>query len=153
MRADPNQGARRGAAPRTHEQEHTMSDEQYTGPIGFAVFAVPADAALDAVAQELARLAATHGAEILDVELIARDAEAEARRLPPPDGLASSETDLLHDDDLADIAAELGAGERALVVVYEDRTLAALAARVTALGGRELLTGGIDAADIEGEEE
>jgi hypothetical protein len=124
-----------------------MSDEQYTGPIGFAVFAVPADAELETVAAELARLAAAHEAEILDVELIVRDDEI--RRLPLPSGLASAETDLLHDDDLADIAGELDAGEWALVVVYEDRTLAGLASRVSSLGGRELLTGGIDAASIE----
>lgn len=128
-----------------------MSDEQYTGPIGFAVFAVPADAELTEVAEELERLAVTHGAEILDVELIAPDAGRHRERLP--EGLAAAETDLLHDDDLADIAAELNEGEHALVVVYEDRTLAGVAARVASLGGRELLTGGIDAAEIDGDEE
>jgi hypothetical protein len=127
-----------------------MSDAQYTGPIGFAVFAVPADAELETVAAELERLASTRGAEILDVELIAHDNGLHRAALP--EGLASSETDLLHDDDLADVAAELAEGESALVVVYEDRTLAGLAARVSALGGRELLTGGIDAAEIEGNE-
>lgn len=124
-----------------------MSDEQYTGPIGFAVFAVPAGAELSAVADELSRLATTHEAEILDVELIAGGAELQRAALPG--GLDSTETDLLHDDDLADIATELGEGEQALVVVYEDRTLAGLASRVSALGGRELLTGGIDVAELE----
>lgn len=128
-----------------------MSDEHYTGPIGFAVFAVPAGAELGGVAAELERLAVTHAAEILDVELIAADRGRHREQLP--DGLASAETDLLHDDDLADIAAELGEGEQALVVVYEDRTLAGVAAGVAALGGRELLTGGIDAAEIEREGE
>lgn len=127
-----------------------MSDEQYTGPIGFAVFAVPADAELATVAAEIERLATTHDAEILDVELITRENGLHREALP--EGLAPTETDLLHDDDLADVAAELREGESALVVVYEDRTLAGLAARVSALGGRELLTGGIDAAEIEGNE-
>lgn len=126
-----------------------MSDEVYTGPIGFAVFAVPSGADLAPVAEELSRLATSHGAEVLDVELI----DGRRARVGLPGWLAAVETDLLHDDDLADIAEELGDGEQALVVVYEDRTLARLASGVAALGGRELFTGGIDAESIDEEEE
>ena len=37
----------------------------------------------------------------------------------------------------------------ALVVVYEDRTLTALAGSISAVAGRELWSGGIDAADLD----
>ncbi len=123
-----------------------MSDDRYTGPVGFAVFSVPAGADLTPVTEELRRLAVTHGAEILDVELVSADGGVARAELP--EELASIETDLLDADDLAVIVGELNRGENALVVIYEDRTLASLADRIDAAGGRELLTGGIAAADI-----
>lgn len=122
-----------------------MSDAEYTGPLNFAVFAVPEGADLAGAATEIRELAVGHRAEILDIELLSRSGS----RQPLPFDLDLAETDLLHDDDLADIAADLADGEQALVVVYEDRTLAGLSAHVAAVSGRELWAGGIDAGDLD----
>jgi len=125
-----------------------MSDAEYTGPLNFAVFALPGDADLVDIVVEIRRLAAEHRAEILDVELISRTPEGGARLEQLPAELDPAETDLLQADDLATIAEDLDDDELALVIVYEDRTLAGLAASVTAGSGRELWDCGIDAADI-----
>lgn len=129
----------------------------YVGPLSFSIFAVPAGADLSGAVAELHRLRDAHTIEILDIELVVRSADGSMQRMALSDaeagtalaGLASVETGLLHDDDLAQIGVDLGAGERALVVVYEDRSLAALASQITGLGGREVWSGGIDAADLE----
>ncbi|MCA0378476.1 MAG: hypothetical protein LCH36_03405 [Actinobacteria bacterium] len=126
-----------------------MSDSHYTGPLNFAVFALPEAADLSSATAELRRLAIEHHAEILDVEILVRAADGTATRGWLPDELAAIETDLLQPDDLEAIVADLEAGEQALVVVYEDRTLASLAGRVVAAAGRELWAGGIDAADLD----
>jgi len=125
-----------------------MSDDKYTGPLNFAVFALPIYADLAQATTELQRLAAGHHAEILDVEIVSLSGEGSAQRGQLPADLAAIETDLLQDDDLQAIADDLEPGEKALVVVYEDRTLSALSERVASAAGRELWAGGIDAADL-----
>lgn len=126
-----------------------MSDAEYTGPLNFAVFALPQGADFAGVTAEVTQLAASHRAEILDVELISRASDGSARLEPLPAELAAAETDLLQADDLAVVAEDLVDGELALVVVYEDRTLASLASQIASVSGRELWAGGIDVADVE----
>lgn len=127
-----------------------MTTSNYVGPLSFAVFAVPADAELVSVIAELQTLQLSHAVEVLDLELVERSDDGTVRRLTFADETAAAaETDLLDDDDLSEIGRELRAGERALVVVYEDRSLATVADRITALGGREAWAGGIDAADLD----
>ncbi|QIK82454.1 hypothetical protein [Sanguibacter sp. HDW7] len=128
-----------------------MATDTYVGPLGYAVFALPADHPLDAVAAELSSLTAQGRAVILDVELVSRQADGTAarRRLSASPALAAVETDLLLDTDLERIASELRDGEDGLVVVYEDRTLAGLADVVSRDAGRELLLGGIDPTDLD----
>ena len=126
-----------------------MSDAQYTGPLNFAVFALPRAARLTEIAAEIRELARGGRAEILDVELISRTAAGHAQLESLPHDLAPAETDLLRPDDLTTIAEDLDDDEMALVVVYEDRTLTALASSISAVAGRELWSGGIDAADLD----
>lgn len=59
------------------------------------------------------------------------------------------ESGILEADDLAGIAAELQSGQIALVIVYEDRSLAIAAEKWSAAGGIELFSGGVDLEDLE----
>lgn len=128
-----------------------MATTTYVGPLGYAVFALPTDHPLDAIAAELVNLAEQGRAVVLDVELVSRNADGAAvrRRLDATPALAEVETDLLLDVDLERIASEIADGEDALVVVYEDRTLAGLADLIARGAGRELLLGGIDPAALD----
>ena len=128
-----------------------MADDVYAGPLNFTVFAIPANADLSTMTAEIQRLEASHSAEILDVERIVVDGDGYARREPfgaAARALLGAETDLLPDDTLAIVGKELRQGEEALVVIYEDRTLARLAAASAQLHGREALMGGIDPEDL-----
>ena len=128
-----------------------MADETYVGPLNYTVFAVPSNADLSTMAAEVQRLETSHDAEILDVERVVIDADGHARREPfgaAARALLGAETDLLPDDTLATVGKELRHGEEAFVVVYEDRTLARLAAASAQLHGREALMGGIDPEDL-----
>lgn len=127
-----------------------MSDAEYTGPLNFAVFAIPGDADRAALAVEIRGLAADHRAEILDVELMSRAEDGSAVLVELPPELAGAGLGLLDEDDLAVAVEDLAAGELALVVVYEDRTLAVLAGRVRAVSGRELWVGGVEPVDLDG---
>lgn len=128
-----------------------MASDTYVGPLGYAVFALPSDHPLDAIAGELAALGSAGRAVVLDVELVSRqpDGLVVRKQLDANPSLAAIETDLLLDTDLEQIADELADGEDALVVVYEDRTLAGLADLVVRGSGRELLLGGIDVAELD----
>lgn len=131
-----------------------MTSPTYTGPLSFAVFAVTPAAPLDAALQELQALQRAERIEILDVELLSRAGDGSARREPFDDAvITATETDLLDDEDLEVVAAELGDGERALVVLYEDRSLATVADLLAASGTREIWVGGldVDALDEEGD--
>ena len=127
-----------------------MATSNYVGPLNFVVFVVPAGAELTSVIDELQNVQAARGIEVLDLELLVRDDTGTVRRerfgIAAADGV---ETDLLDDEDLAEIGGELAQDERALVVVYEDRSLAGIADGVVDLGGREVWAGGIDAADLD----
>ena len=131
-----------------------MTSSTYTGPLSFAVFAVTPEAPLDAVLQELQVLQRAERIEILDVELLSRAADGSVRREDFDDAvIAATETDLLDEEDLAIVVAELGDDERAFVVLYEDRSLATVADLLAASGTREIWVGGldVDALDEEGD--
>ena len=131
-----------------------MTSSTYTGPLSFAVFAVTPEAPLGAVLQELLALQRAERIEILDVELLSRAADGSVRREDFDDAvIAATETDLLDDEDLALVTAELRDGERALVVLYEDRSLATVADLLVGSGAREIWVGGldVDALDEEGD--
>lgn len=131
-----------------------MTSTTYTGPLSYAVFAVTADAALDAAFAELRSLQHRHAIEVLDVELLSRGEEGGVHRESFDDAvIAATETDLLDDEDLALVTAELRDGERALVVLYEDRSLATVADLLVGSGAREIWVGGldVDALDEEGD--
>lgn len=128
-----------------------MADDVYVGPINYTVFAIPANADLATMTAEIQHLETSHAAEILDVERVVVDGDGHASREPfgaTARALLGAETDLLPEDTLATVGKELRQGEEALVVVYEDRTLARLAAASAQLHGRETLMGGIDPADL-----
>ena len=132
-----------------------MTSSTYTGPLSFTVFALTADAPLDVALQELQALQHAGRIEILDVELLSRTADGDMRRESFDDAvIAATETDLLDDEDLALVAAELGDDERALVVLYEDRSLATVADLLAGSGTREIWVGGldVDALDEEGDD-
>ena len=63
--------------------------------------------------------------------------------------LVAAQSFLLDDEDLTDIATELGASRYALVIVYEDRSLAPAAEAFALAGGLELFSGAMDIADLQ----
>lgn len=130
-----------------------MTDSTYAGPLSFAVFAVPSGGSIADALRELQALQRRGAIAVLDVELLTRGADGSAERGAFEDlSIAATETDLLDDEDLASVAAELADGERALVVLYEDRSLASVAGLLAAAGGREIWIGGIDPNDLDEED-
>ncbi len=135
-----------------------MATLTYSGPVDYAVFAVPRNAQLGAALRTLLARIELGAIELLDLEVIERDADGSPVRRPVAALEAGGDFDVsvfdgaesavLDDEDLALIAAELGADDRAIVVVYEDRSLAEVAAQVTSAGGQLLWAGGIDVADL-----
>src|SRR5690606_28781431 len=99
------------------------------------------------------------GLTLLDIEVLAVGEEGRAVRRPlqeltqsRPDILdefMTSESDLLDDEYLADLAGELGPDELAIVLVYEDRSLVTVAERLREGGGRLLWAGGAHTDEIE----
>ena len=93
--------------------------------------------------------------EVLDVEVVGLAPDGSARLLPfaevsGMDQLTGAESDIL------DIASALEPGRFAVAFVYEDRTLASAADAWSAVGGSEVVAGGVDLAELErllGEEE
>mgnify|MGYP003417403782 CR=1 FL=1 len=136
-----------------------MATEQFAGPINYLVFAFDehADfgegltALLDRVQQGII--------EILDIELIGRsETEAPIKlALADLDGVTGVdlavfngvESGILDAEDLASIAADLNAGQIALAVVYEDRSLAVSAGAWSSVGGAELFSGGVDVEELD----
>ena len=136
-----------------------MATEEFAGPIDILVFAFDAHADLGAGLAALLNRVEQGIVEILDVELVARDAngapmKAQLGELDAVTGIDVSvfdgvESGILDAEDLEHIASELREGQIALAVVYEDRSLAAAAAAWATVGGVELFSGGVDIADLE----
>lgn len=131
----------------------------FAGPISYLVFVLPHDADCSPVLEVLLERADSGAIELLDLEVLARGTGGEVERQPLDlvrhDGdfdlsaFEGSESDLLDQDDLRSVGAELAADEFALVIVYADRSLSAVAARVSEAGGRELWAGGVDLGDLD----
>lgn len=62
------------------------------------------------------------------------------------DGASSG---ILDSQDLATIASGLERGQLAVALVYEDRSLAAVAEAWASVGGAELFSGGVDITDLD----
>ena len=127
-----------------------MASEEFAGPIDYIVFALDEGADLSTGLAAVLERVDQGIIEILDIELIGRNAEGTAVRLPlESTDFDGAETDILDDEDLAGIADALGDGQVALAIVYEDRSLAAAAAAFRARGGVELFSGGIAVEDLD----
>lgn len=136
-----------------------MATEQFAGPIDFLVFAFDEHADLGAGLVAVLDRVQEGTIEILDIELVARGEGATAvrRTFAELDGVSGIdlsifdgvESGILDDDDLTGVAKELQAGQIALVLVYEDRSLAAAAEAWATVGGVELFSGGVDIDELE----
>lgn len=136
-----------------------MATEEFAGPVDFLVFAFDEGADLGAGFNAVLERVEDGIIEILDIELIGRDADGGAVRLARTDVQGSTgldlsvfdgvESQILDAEDLAGIAGALEAGQVAVAIVYEDRSLASAAAAWAGVGGTELFSGGIDIADLE----
>ncbi|MBK8462148.1 MAG: hypothetical protein IPL36_03635 [Nigerium sp.] len=130
-----------------------MATDLYAGPVNHVAFVLPRDADIASVAQALAASVASEAVEVLDLEVVALDADGVAARVCAADDPRLGEfdtalTELLDAEDIAALGAELTAGDYGVVVVYEDRGLAPVAARVHQIGGRELWSGGVALDDL-----
>jgi hypothetical protein len=136
-----------------------MATEQFAGPVDYLVFAVDEHADLGAGLSAVLERVDQGIIEILDVELVSRhESGAPLKRvfsdLDGVSGLDLSifdgvESGVLDEGDLGGIAAELRPGQVAIVIVYEDRSLAVAAEAWAAVGGVELFSGGVDVHDLE----
>lgn len=128
-----------------------MATVNYAGPVDFAVFVLPDETNVSSSLSALQRQLTAGTFVLLDIEIITLDDAGQPERRAVGDFTSASGghslefavTDILDNEDLAQIAIEISQNEVALVVVYEDRSLASLAADVDALGGRSLWTGSI----------
>lgn len=137
-----------------------MATESFFGPVDYLVFAFDQGADLSAGLTALLDQVSLGTVEILDIELITQDettGAAVAQTLSSSDvagdidlsAFEGVDSSILNTEDLATVAADLGDGQFALVVIYEDRSLAAVARAWSRVGGIELLAGGISLTDLE----
>ncbi|MDN6427217.1 hypothetical protein [Acidipropionibacterium jensenii] len=137
-----------------------MATELFSGPVDYVVFAFDRGADLNDGLQTLLQQVEDGTIEVLDMELITRDPATGTATGEALSGLAAFsavdleifegiESGILDEEDIATIATEIHDEQFALVVVYEDRSLAETAAAWTRAGGTEILTGGIAVADLE----
>lgn len=136
-----------------------MATEEFSGPIDFVVFSVPRGMDVAPALDEVLSRVNSGILEILDVEVITLDAEGQALRIPLSDaatyisgdlsGFEGAESQILEEEDLAQIAESLTGDFIAIAVIYEDRSLASTANLVTAAGGSVLWSGGITLDDLE----
>lgn len=134
-----------------------MATSFYSGPLSYAVFAFHSSQSVHDGLTRLLELADSGIIEILDLEVVGPRGPSYRRDLsavitsesPIVAEFTGAESGILDDDDRESIAALLDDDENALVVVYEDRTLAAFAHALAADGGRELFIGGVDIAELD----
>jgi len=135
-----------------------MATDQYVGPVDFLVFAFPDGTSIAAGLSAVLDRVDAGGIEILDLACVTRNDDGRPLRirLAEMDGVTPTqisqlegiESDILDNDDLARIAAELDPQHFAVAIVYEDRSLASAAAAWTAANGTELFSGGVDIDDL-----
>lgn len=132
-----------------------MADHDFAGPIDVVVFSFPPGASMAAGLDALLARVDAGAVEILDLEIIGSEGEhvgidslsdADRAALAAFDG---AETDILDADDLALISESLDDGHFAVAVVYEDRSLASVAAAWAAVGAKEIFSGGVDVDELD----
>lgn len=129
-----------------------MADEQFTGPVNYVVFGIPPTASVVEGLETVLDQVDSKSIEILDIECVRNDATACPVTAMQREDLSAYEgafSGLLDAEDLAEIAAELSPDWSAIVIIYEDRTMARAARRWAKAGGTELLVGGISINDLE----
>ncbi|SDS78137.1 hypothetical protein [Microterricola viridarii] len=136
-----------------------MATEEFSGPVAFLVFAGEDGADFGPGLSAVLERVQQGIIEVLDIELVALGVDgAPVKRaiaeLTGTTGLDLSvfdgaESGILDAEDLAAVAADLADGQLAIVIVYEDRSLAAAAAVWASAGVTEMLAGGVDIADLE----
>lgn len=136
-----------------------MATDTFWGPADFAAFVLSRSADATGALRQLLQLVDDGTLEVLDLEVVAKDADGLPRRLPISvldhgedfdfKVFEGATSDILDDEDLTEIAGELDEDQVALVVVYEDRSLASVAARVVEEGGRLLWSGNVPYEELE----
>lgn len=135
-----------------------MMTTEFAGPVDYAVFVIPEHADPADGLFALLELADRGSIDLLDLEVVRADGQGGGIHLALQDcaltGLEAfigADSGLLAEDDLAEVAADLGAGETALVVIYQDRTLAPVAQAFTKGGIRLQAVGGVDLTQLDAE--
>ncbi|HEX3512477.1 MAG TPA: DUF6325 family protein [Trebonia sp.] len=133
-------------------------DEDELGPVDFLAVEFPGGRVTAPGFKQLLALARQGTIRVLDVEFLVKDSagrtrKAEAGELGGSDGVdlsawAGASSGLLDDADVAQIAAAIGPGATAAVIVYENRWILGLADAWRRDGARLIADGGISADDL-----
>jgi hypothetical protein len=133
-------------------------DEDELGPVDFLAVEFPGGHVTAPGFEQLLSLARQGTIRVLDVEFVVKDSagntrKAEAGELGGADGVdlsawAGASSGLLDDADVGQIAAEIGPGAVAAVIVYENRWILRLADAWRRDGARLIADGGISADDL-----
>lgn len=136
-----------------------MATPQFAGPVDYVVFVFDEHSDLGPGLSALLERIEQGIIEVLDIELLARETDGSPIRrvLTDLDGVTGidvsifdgAESGVLDADDLAQVVEELTTEQVALVIVYEDRSLATAANAWGSAGGVELFSGGVDLNDLE----
>lgn len=135
-----------------------MTAATFVAPIDFAVFVLPRSADATTGLSTLLTLADQGVIDLLDLEVVVAGAtgggehlDLGAAGLEGLEPFLGADSGLLHEDDIAEIASDLTAEELAVVVVYQDYSLAPVAKAFADQGGRLHLVGGLDLSDLDAE--
>lgn len=136
-----------------------MATEKFSGPVNYLVFAFNKNTNPESGLKHVLERVDQGIIELLDIEVVSRNAEGNVVKVLLSDLGLSNGTDLsvfdgvdsgiLDDTDLNQIASSLETEQAGICVVYEDRSLAQAASAWSAVGGNELFAGGVDLADLE----
>lgn len=144
------------ADPRT---DRRPPDDDELGPVDFLAVEFPGGRVTAPGFEQLLSLARKGTIRILDVEFIIKDSAGQARTAEPSElsgtgggidlsAWAGASSGLLDEADVSQIAAAIGPGATAAVIVYENRWILALADAWRRDGARLIADGGISADDL-----
>lgn len=134
-----------------------MPTDDLLAPVDYLVVAFPDGLPHPEGFELLLELVDRGTIRVLDVEFVIADGDGPRRipatDLPAVDGFdaelwAGASSDLLDDEDLAEIGNELGAGELAAVVLVEQEWLHGVAAAWAASGATLVADGGVPTDDL-----
>jgi hypothetical protein len=133
-------------------------DEDELGPVDFLAVEFPGGRITAPGFELLLSLARQGAIRILDVEFIVKDAAGRTRTAEPGElsdsggadlsEWAGASSGLLDEADVSQVAAAIGPGATAAVIVYENRWILALADAWRRDGARLIADGGISAGDL-----